>query len=487
MSAEDRTEELRQRKKQAAQSGGPERVAARRRKGIGSARERAVALLDTDTFVELDIFTEGAATGHGKIGGRDVYLFSLDGETPQSACGDECLSKIAKVVNLAMKNGAPLLGLYDCGGTLLEGKPGKSATKEKGSSVSCGSYSQVFSRSVMASGLVPQISIILGPCVGSAVYAPLLSDFVVMVKGRGQLLMGDPGALKKEAKDDVGLEKLGGARSLSEEGGVAHLATDDESESFDVVRTVLSYLPQNNLEDAPLSDSPDPVDRMDKELESLAVMDSKNAPDARTIIGHVVDEGDFFEVMPLWAENLVVGFARLGGRAVGVVANQPKSLEGRLDPDASAKGARFIRLCDAFNLPLVTLVDTPGFVLGKKEGHGRVMREAAKLVYAYCEATVPKLTVITRRAQAEGFEVMCSKRMGTDFNLAWPSAEIEVSVTAETSNAEDSRSPYSAAVAGHLDDVIEPSATRPRLVAALGACISKRENRPPKKHGNIPL
>jgi acetyl-CoA carboxylase carboxyltransferase component len=487
MSADDRTEELRQRKREARQSGGPERVAARRRKGVGSARERVLAVLDADTFVELDVFTAGAVTGHGKVGNRDVYVFSLDGETSPSALDQACVRKIVKVVGLGMKNGAPLVGIYDCGGILADAERG-TASSEKAPQSGCrSSYSDLFFRTVMASGLVPQISIVVGACIGSAVYAPLLSDFVVMAKGGGQLFLGDAAVLKSGAEGEVGLEEVGGARSLSECGGVAHLAADEESGCFDIVRRLLSYLPQNNLEDTPLLDSPDPVDRMDEELESLALGEAAPAEDARQIIGHLVDEGAFLEIMPLWGQKLVVGFARLGGRAVGVVANQPTIQDGRLDPDALIKGARFVRFCDAFNLPLITLVDTPGFVVGGKEGHARVMREAAKLIYAYCEATVPKLAIVTHQARAEGFEIMCSKQIGADFNFAWPAAVIGVPSSARNSKSENSKSPYEAAADGLLDDIIEPATTRPRLVAALEACVSKREERPPKKHGNIPL
>jgi acetyl-CoA carboxylase carboxyltransferase component len=476
MSAQNRTEELRQRKKEARQSGGPERIAARRRQGTSSARERVQLLLDPDTFVELDVFIEGAVTGHGKVGGRDVYVFSQNGETPQSQLGEGFKRKIVKVMDLAVTNGAPLVSIYDCGAAWAEGDDDVA---------SLGGYAGLFSRNVMASGVVPQISAIVGPCAGAAVYSAALADFVVMVKGGGQLFLGDSAALKAGTGKGPGLEQVGGARAQSEQSGLAHLAADDEKQCLEIVRGLLSYLPQNNLEDAPLSGGSDPVDRMDQELESLAKVEA--AYDMREVVGHVVDEGSFFEIMPLWARNLIIGLARLGGRAVGVVANQPLELDGRLDLDASAKGARFVRFCDAFNLPLVTFVDTPGFLPGLEQGHGRTVREAAKLMYAYCEATVPKLTVVTGRAFAEGFEVMCSKHIGADFNFAWPAAEIGAQATKGAPDGGEGSSPYEAAAAGHLDDIIEPAATRPRLVAALEACLSKRESRPAKKHGNIPL
>lgn len=462
------TERLRQKKKEARQSEGPERIAARRRKGSGSARERVLALLDPETFVELDVFVAGAVTGHGKIGGRDVYVFSEDGERLESALCEEITRKIGKVMDLAMTNGAPLVGIYDDGGvngTTLGGRAG------------------VFFRNVSASGLVPQISAVMGPIIGPAVYSPLLTDLLVMVRGSGQLYLGDRVALTKGGGS---LEEAGGARALSELSGVAHLAVDDETACLEAIRKILSYLPQNNLEDTPFSGGSDPVDRMDHELESLAALDPEEARDVHDLLGHVLDGGEVLELMPNWAQNLVVGFTRLGGRAVGVVANQPACLGGRLDADASVKGARFVRLCDAFNLPLLTFVDTPGFVAGDEQGQGRILREAAKLMYAFCEATVPKLTLVIHRALADGYEVMCSKQVGADFNFAWPAAQI-CGGGAVGAEGDGSDSAYGAASAGYLDDVIEPVTTRPRLVAALEACASKRESRPPKKHGNIPL
>jgi len=469
MVADDSTEELRRRKQEARQSGGPERIAARRERGVSTARERVLQLLDPDTFVELDVFVEGAVTGHGRIGGRDVYLFSQDGEAPPDARGRSFTRKIVKVMDLAAMNGAPLIGLYD------------------GGMASLGGHADIVYRNVMASGLVPQISAVMGPCTGTAVLSPALNDLVIMVKGGSHLLLGDSGSLRTGADDEVGLEEIGGARTHSEMTGVSHLAADDEAECLQMIRDLLSYLPQNNLEETPLAWTGDPVDRMDEELDSLALSDSGGPRDIREIIAHVVDDGGFTELMPRWAKNLVIGFARLAGRAVGIVANQPVDLDGRIDLDATIKGARFVRLCDTFNLPVVTLVDTPGVLPGKEQGDGRMVREAAKLMYAYCEATVPKVTLITHRAYAEGFEVMGSKHIGTDFSFAWPSAEIAAKAPAGSLDRQDLASPYDAAVSGHLDDVIEPTATRPRLIDALEACASKRESRPPKKHGNIPL
>jgi propionyl-CoA/long-chain acyl-CoA carboxylase carboxyl transferase subunit len=488
MGADDRTEELRRLKKEALQSGGPERIAARRKKGTGTARERVLRLLDPDSFVELDVFVEGVVTGHGKIAGRDVYVFSEDGQVPRGALGDEFAEKIVKVMDLATKNGAPLVGLYDSGATWgWKGGGAGAAAGDSDGATGLGGYAGIFFRNVMASGVVPQISAIMGACGGATVYSPALTDLVIMVKGGSHAFLGDPRAAASGSDDELGLEEIGGARTHSEMSGFAQLAAEDEAECLDMIAELLSYLPQNNLEDTPLSSRNDPVDRRDEALESLALRDSSGPHDMRQVIAHVVDDGALVELMPRWATNLIVGFARLGGRAVGIVGNQPTHLDGRLDQDGAAKGARFVRFCDAFNLPLVTFVDTPGFLSGEGSGHGRTLREAAKLMYAFCEATVPKLTVVTHRAYGEGFEVMCSKQIGADFNFAWPSAEIAAVAPDSALDRQDITSPYEAAVSGHLDDIIEPVETRPRLIAALEACASKRDSRPAKKHGNIPL
>jgi propionyl-CoA carboxylase beta chain len=478
MSADDRTELLRRMRLEALQSGGPERIADRRRRGKGTARGRVVRLLDPDTFVELDVFIEGVVTGHGKVNGRDVYVFSQDGELDELA-GSMFGAKMVKVMDLAMKNGAPLVGLYDSGRA-----PGHVDGGSRSGSVPLGGYSELFFRNVMASGLVPQISAVLGPCAGSAAYSPLLSDFVIMVKGSGQLYLGSPADEAVDDEPEVGFEELGGARTHAEKSGVAHLAVTDEAECLELIRKLLSFLPGNNLEEAPRAAALDPVARRD---EGLAALGTGEPYDMREVVRRVVDDGELLEMSPGWAENLVVGFARLAGRAVGVVGNQPAHLDGRLDLAGAAKGARFVRFCDAFNLPLVVFVDTPGFQGGIAQEHAGVLRSAAKMMYAFCEATVPKLTVVTRRAYGEGFEIMCSKHIRADFNFAWPSAEISAGSPLGALDRQDVASPYDAAVEGHLDDVIEPAETRSRLIAALEACASKREGRPPKKHGNIPL
>jgi propionyl-CoA carboxylase beta chain len=491
MSADDPTERLRRMKKEALQSGGPERVAARRRKGTSTARERVLRLLDSGTFAELDVFVEGAVTGHGTVAGRDVYVFSQDGEA-QEALGEMFVRKMVKVMDLAMKNGAPLVGLYDCG--RIRGGAGAFAAAQEGSpeevpagAASLGGYAEMFFRNVMASGLVPQISAIMGPCAGAAVFSPALTDFTIMVKGAGHLLFADSAAFETGTEVEVSYEELGGARTHGERSGVAHLVADDEAECLEMIRRLLSYLPQNNLEEAPRSGGFDPAARMDQELESLPVSDPNEHYDMRHVIAHVVDDAEFLELMPGWARNLVIGFAHLGGRSVGVVGNQPLHLDGSLNTNAFIKGARFVRFCDSFNLPLVIFVDTPGVVPARAPEQAGVIREAGKLMYAFCEATVPKLAVIVHRAYSEGFEVMCSKHTRADFNFAWPSAEIAAVGPNGALDRQDFASPFDAALSGHLDDIIEPVETRPRLIAALEACASKREGRPPKKHGNIPL
>lgn len=474
MSADKSTERLRRLKSEALLSGGPERIEARRRRGASSARQRVMQLLDAGTFIELDVFISGVVTGHGKIDGRDVYIFSEDGEASQGSFDEALAHKMAKIMDLAMKNGAPLVGLYD-GGRLR--------TNEEAARL--GRYSELYFRNVMASGLIPQVAAIMGPCTGPAAYSPALADLVIMVKGAGQVYLADPVTAEGEA--EVAFEELAGARVHSERSGLAHLAADGEADCLEMIRVLLSFLPQNNLEEPPRSDLFDPADRRDPEIESLGATDPDQAFDVRELLGHVVDEGDFFELSPSWGRNMVVGFARLGGRPVGVVCNQPVYLGGAIDVDAAVKAARFVRFCDAFNLPLVTFVDTPGFLPGKDQEYGGIVRAAAKLMYSYCEATVPKITLVTRRGFGEGYEVMCSKGIRADFNFAWPAAEIGARVPVGVLDRQDTSSPFDAAADGYLDDVIEPMETRPRLIAALEACASKREGRPPKKHGNIPL
>jgi propionyl-CoA carboxylase beta chain len=364
---------------------------------------------------------------------------------------------------------------------------------------------------VMASGVVPQISAIMGPCAGGAVYSPAMTDFTIMVKGTSHMFITGPEVVKTVTGEEVTFEELGGAMTHNTKSGVAHLAADDEAQCLEMIRTLLSYLPQNNLEEPPRVECADPLDRMDEELALIVPADPNKPYQMHDVVVRIVDDGEFFELMPHWGQNLMIGFARLGGKSIGVVANQPSHMAGSLDIDASVKGARFVRFCDAFNIPLLTFVDVPGFMPGTAQEHGGIIRNGAKLLYAFCEATVPKLTVITRKAYGGAYDVMCSKHIRADFNFAWPSAEIAVMgpegavniiFRKEIDDAEDPgarkrelvaeyrekfASPYIAAQRGYIDDVIEPPETRPRLISALDACASKREGRPPKKHGNIPL
>jgi propionyl-CoA carboxylase beta chain len=476
VTGEERLERLRLLKKEALLEGGPEHAAARRKNQLLSARERVLKVLDAGTFVELDVLVEGVVTGHGKVNGRDVYLFSQDGDRTDGFSRERFAQKTVKVVELAMKNGAPIIGLHDAG----------ERWEREGGMGALGAYADIFFRNVMASGVVPQISAIMGQCGGAAAYSPVLADFTLMVKGSGELFLSAPDAARAVLGEETTIEELGGGRTHSEKSGVAHVAADDEVKCLKAVRDLLSYLPQNNLEDVPRVASADPVDRRDEALEKL-MLAGADGYDMRAVVAGVVDDGRFFELQPAWAKNMVVGFARLNGRAVGVVGNQPAELEGRIDIDGATKAARFVRTCDAFNIPLLTLVDTPGFLPGKAQERAGLLRHATKLLYAYCEASVPKLTVVTGKAYGEAYEVMCSKHIRADFNLAWPSAEIAASATGSAVQRWEAHSPITAAKRGYLDDVIEPMDTRPRLVAALEACASKREGRPPKKHGNIPL
>jgi propionyl-CoA carboxylase beta chain len=480
VTGEERLERLRLLKRAALLEGGPEQAAARRKNELLSARERVLGVLDPGTFVELDVLVDGVVTGHGKVNGRDVYLFSQDGDQTDGYSRERFAQKTVKVVELAMKNGAPILGIHDAG----------ERWAREGGLGALGAYADIFFRNVMASGVVPQIAAIMGQCGGAAAYSSVLADFTLMVKGSGQLFLAGPDAARAVLGEETTIEELGGGRTHSEKSGVAHLAADDEAGCLQALRDLLSYLPQNNLEDVPRAVCSDPVDRRDEALENLmlaADAEGEGDYDMRDVVTSVVDDCRFFELQAGWAKNMIVGFARLNGRAVGVVGNQPEQLNGRIDIDASAKAARFVRTCDAFNIPLLTLVDTPGFVPGKAQERAGLLRHATKLLYAYCEASVPKLTVVTGRAYGEAYEVMCSKHIRADFNLAWPSAEIAGSATGSAVRRWEAHSPITAAKRGYLDDVIEPLDTRPRLIAALEACASKREGRPPKKHGNIPL
>jgi acetyl-CoA carboxylase carboxyltransferase component len=443
---------------------------------------------------------DGVITGYGTIDGRHVCLFSQDFTVFGGSLGEVFAEKICKVMDLSLRMGVPCIGLNDSGGARIQEGV-----------VSLGGYAEIFYRNVMASGVVPQLSVIAGPCAGGAVYSPAMTDFILMVKGSSQMFITGPDVIKTVTGEDVGFEELGGAMTHNSRSGVAHFAADSEEEAFDQVRALLSFLPSNNLEDPPYVPPDDDPDRMDENLQTIIPDNPRKPYDMLQVIEAVVDEGSFLEVQPFWARNIIIGFARLDGHAVGVVANQPAHLAGTLDIDSSVKAARFVRFCDAFNIPLITFVDVPGFLPGTQQEYGGIIRHGAKLLYAYCEATVPKLTVITRKAYGGAYDVMASKHIRADFNVAWPTAEIAVMgadaavkiiFRRELAQAADPAArlaelvedyqnrfsnPYIAAERGYLDDVIEPRETRPTLIRALRLARGKRQTLPSRKHGNIPL
>jgi propionyl-CoA carboxylase beta chain len=485
-------------------------------KGKLTARERVEKLLDPGSFQELDTFArhrtyefdmeknrpwgDAVVTGHGTIEGRPVAVFSQDFTVFGGSLGEVMAEKMVKVMDLAAKIGCPVIGINDSGGARIQEGV-----------VSLGAYGDVFVRNVQCSGVIPQISLIMGPCAGGAVYSPAMTDFIFMVKETSHMFITGPDVIKTVTGEEVEFEELGGAMSHNTTSGVAHFASDDEEACLEDVRYLMSFLPQNNLEAPPRLDSGDDPDRMDEELDRL-VPDNPNKPyDMRDVVGHVFDAGEFFEVHEHYATNLICGFARLGGHAVGIVGNQPRQLAGVLDIDASVKGARFVRFCDAFNIPLVTFTDVPGFLPGTTQEWGGIIRHGAKLLYAFTEATVPKLTVVTRKAYGGAYDVMNSKHMLADFNFAWPTAEVAVMgpegavniihrrdiATSPTPDERRNRliddykarfaNPFSAAERGYIDDVIVPHETRPRLIRALATLQTKRVDRPKRKHGNIPL
>ncbi|MBN1337176.1 MAG: acyl-CoA carboxylase subunit beta [Deltaproteobacteria bacterium] len=516
MTTRARIEQLESLRTQALAAGGEAAVRKHHDKGKLTARERLAALCDPDSFQELDMFVQhrctyfgmeknrplgdGVITGFGRIGGRVVYLFAQDFTVIGGSLGEAVAQKICKVMDLAMKAGAPIVGLNDSGGARIQEGV-----------ASLGGYAEIFYRNTLASGVVPQISVILGPCAGGAVYSPAITDFVLMVKGGSHMFITGPQVIETVTGEKVSMEDLGGAVAHASRSGVCHLVEDDETSAMETIRTLLSYLPSNNLEDPPFIATDDPRDRADEALDSLVPDDPQVPYDIRKAIAPVVDHGEFLEIHADWARNIVVGFARLGGHVVGIVANQPQYLAGCLDIAASTKGARFVRFCDAFNVPLVTFEDVPGFLPGVDQEHGGIIRNGAKLIYAFCEANVPKLTVITRKSYGGAYCVMSSKHIRADFNFAWPTAEIAVMgpegavnivFRKELAAAADPQAraaelvqeyrdkfanPYQAAQLGYVDDVILPRETRRRLIESLEAVRNKREHRPPRKHGNIPL
>ena len=511
-------DQLHHRQAQAEQGGGPERLAQQHKKGKLSARERLDLLLDPGSFVELDRFVthrctdfgleaqqipgDGVVTGYGRVDGRLVYVFSQDFTVFGGSLSETFAEKICKVMDLALRNGAPVVGLNDSGGARIQEGV-----------ASLGGYADIFLRNTLASGVVPQISVILGPCAGGAVYSPAITDFIFMVRGVSYMFVTGPNVVKTVTHEEVSFDQLGGADVHGGTSGVAHFVHDSEPACLAAVRALLAYLPANNLEEPPVERvaANDPEDRREERLLEL-IPDAPSRPyDMHEVLRLVADRESLLEVQPEYAGNIITSFARLGGRPVGIVANQPAVLAGVLDIAASLKAARFIRFCDCFNLPVVTFVDVPGFLPGVAQEHGGIIKHGAKLLYAYCEATVPKLTVITRKAYGGAYDVMSSKHIRGDVNLAWPTAEIavmgpkgavEILFKKEIEQAPDREAetarrireytetfanPYLAASRGFLDDVIDPRDTRPRLIDALRTLATKRDRNPARKHGNLPL
>jgi propionyl-CoA carboxylase beta chain len=510
--------ELLAKREAALVGGGEKRIAAQHAKGKLTARERIELLVDPGSFVEIDAYVvhrcrdfgmdaeqnrilgDGVVVGSATIHGRPIYLFSQDFTVFGGSLSETHAAKICKVMDLAMKMGVPVVGLNDSGGARIQEGV-----------VSLGGYADIFLRNTLASGVVPQISAILGPCAGGAVYSPAITDFVLMVEKTSFMHITGPDVVKTVTHEDTTSEELGGAKVHASVSGVAHLTSPDDASCMAQIRELMGYLPLNNAENPPFRASDDDPNREDPALDTL-VPENPNQPyDMRQVVEKVVDDGHFFEVHGAYARNLIVGFARLGGHVVGIVGNQPAYLAGVLDIEASRKGARFIRFCDSFNIPLVTFEDVPGFLPGLQQEHGGIITHGAKLLYAYCEATVAKLTVITRKAYGGAYDVMSSKHIRGDVNLAWPQAEIAVMgaegaakivfrkeiASSDDPKAEETRqvesyrqkfaNPWLAAERGYVDDVIEPRRTRPTLIRALSLVTRKRDSNPPRKHGNIPL
>lgn len=515
-STHEKLAELHDIKAAARLGGGQKRIETQHQKGKLTARERLDLLLDPGTFNELDMFVthrstdfgldeqkilgDGVVTGYGQIDGRLVYVFSQDFTVFGGSLSEAHAEKICKVMDLAMKNGAPVIGLNDSGGARIQEGV-----------VSLGAYADIFLRNTLASGVIPQISAIMGPCAGGAVYSPAITDFIFMVEKTSYMFVTGPNVVKSVTHEDVTFEDLGGARVHNTTSGVAHFSCPTEPDCIRMLRQLMSYLPANNLEDPPRLQPGDPASRSEEALDSI-IPDNPNKPyDMKTVIQHIVDDREFFEVQEHFAANIVIGFARLNGRSVGIVAQQPRSLAGVLDINASDKAARFVRFCDCFNIPIITFVDVPGFLPGTGQEHNGIIRHGAKLLYAYCEATVPKITVITRKAYGGAYDVMSSKHVRGDINYAWPTAEIAVMGAEAAVNilfkdeiekaadpeqrrkeliaeyTEKFNNPYIAASRGYIDEIIEPRHTRTKLINALEMLKNKRDTNPPKKHGNIPL
>ncbi len=510
--------ELRERKEEVLRGGGEERIARIHEKGRLTARERIQMFFDPGTFQETGVFVthrcddfglhakrppgDGVVCGYGKVDDRAVYAFAQDFTVFGGTLSESNAQKICRIMDLAVENGAPVVGLNDSGGARIQEGV-----------ASLGGYADIFLRNTLASGVIPQISAIMGPCAGGAVYSPAITDFVIMVDRTSHMLVTGPNVIKMVTGEDVTFEELGGGYTHNEKSGVANLLAANDQECVVMIRELLSFLPQNNLEDPPRKECHDEPTRREEGLDGVVPENPKEPYDILDAIRPIVDDGDFFEIHRHYAKNLVVGFARLNGRPVGIVANQPKVLAGVLDIDTSIKGARFIRFCDAFNIPLVTFEDVPGFLPGIDQEHGGIIKHGAKLLFAYCEATVPKITVITRKAYGGAYDVMSSKHIRGDYNVAWPTAQLavmgaegavnvlyrrEIGASEESKQDETRRkyvaeynekfmNPYIAAGLGYLDDVIEPNETRPRIIRALESLQNKRQSLPAKKHGNIPL
>ncbi len=507
---------LEEKRKKALEGGGEERIKKQHEKGKLTARERIEKLLDEGTFVEIGTFAEsratdfgmekkrfpgdGVVTGYGTINGRLVFVYAQDFTVLGGSLGEMQAQKITQVMDLALKNGAPIIGLNDSGGARIQ----EGVDSLKG-------YGEIFFRNTISSGVIPQIAVIMGPSAGGAVYSPAIMDFVIMVDKTAHMFITGPQVIKAVTGEEIDFEGLGGAMVHNSKSGNAHLIANDDEDALLLVRELLDYLPQNNMEDPPVVETDDPPDRMDYSLDDIIPEDPKKSYDVKDVIERIFDRNSFFEIHPYFAQNIVVGFARLHGKTVGVVANQPKVYAGVLDIDASDKAARFVRFCDSFNIPIITLEDVPGYMPGVAQEHGGIIRHGAKLLYAYSEATVPKITVIMRKAYGGAYIAMGSKHLRTDIVYAWPNAEIAVMgpegavnivFRKEIAKAEDPEkrreelikeyrdkfaNPYFAASRLYVDDVIYPHETRPRLIQALNMLENKREERPMKKHGNIPL
>ncbi len=516
MTIQEKLKDLENKVKAAELGGGEERIKKQHQAGKLTARERIRLLLDDGSFQEMDqlvlhqcrdfgmekkrIYGDGVVTGYGTIAGRTVFIFAQDFTVFGGSLSATNAAKIVKIMDLALKMGVPIIGLNDSGGARIQEGV-----------ASLGGYADIFLRNVISSGVIPQISAIIGPCAGGAVYSPALTDFIIMTRGTSNMFITGPEVIREVTHEKVTMEELGGADTHNSVSGVAHFAAEDEEHAFSLIREIVSFIPDNNMEDPPERETSDPPDRMDEELKDIVPDDPNQPYDIRRIIQLVVDDHHFFEIQEHYAQNIIIGFGRLGSKPVGLVANQPDHLAGVLDINASDKAARFVRFCDAFNIPLITFEDVPGFLPGVAQEHGGIIRHGAKLLYAFAEATVPKITVITRKAYGGAYCVMASKHIRADINFAYPTAEIAVmgpegavkivyrreldlagdSKILQTAKVNEFRekfaNPYIACEKGFLDEVIDPRSTRPKLIAALGMLENKRDKNPPKKHGNIPL